>query len=140
MCFFPSISVHFAFISFHFACVSFHFPFISFQIPFISFHVACISCHFASVSFLSLTPDMAIENGNRYRVFYVQFLQPISLKESRKVPSVFALFMNIAIKKMHRKWCWQWCMWINVCVCVCNAVLYSMCIPSNHFLVNISFI
>ena len=42
---------------------------------------------------------MAIENGNR--VFYVQFLQPISLKESRKVPSVFALFMNIAVKKMH---------------------------------------
>ena len=97
--------MHVAFISFHVACVSFHFPFISFQIPFISFYVASISCHFASVSFhfaleiLSLTPDTAIENGNR--VFYVQFLQPISLKESRKVPSVFALFMNIAVKKMH---------------------------------------
>jgi hypothetical protein len=38
---------------------------------------------------LSLTPDMAIENGNR--VFYVQFLQPISLKESRKVPSAFGI-------------------------------------------------
>ena len=115
--------MHFALISFHFAFVSFHFPFISFQIPFISFHVAFISFHFASVSFLSLTPDMAIENGNR--VFYVQFLQPISLKESRKVPSEFALFMNIAIKKMHRKWCWQWCMWINVCVCAqCCAIFY----------------
>ena len=96
---------------FHFPFISFHFPFISFQFPFVSFHVAFISYHLASVSFhfaleiLSLTPDMAIENGNH--VFYVQFLQPILLKESRKVPSVFALFMNIAIKKMHRKWCWQ---------------------------------
>ena len=31
-------------------------------------------------------------------------------------------------------------MHVNKCVCVCNAVLYSMCIPSNHFLVNISFV
>ena len=140
--FFPFVPSMFVFIFLHFAFVFFHVPFISFQFPFISFYVAFISFHFASVSFhfaleiLSLTPDMAIENGNR--AFYVQFLQPISLKESRKVPSVFALFMNIAVKKMHRKWCWQWCMWINVCVC--NAVLYSMCIPSNHFLVNGSFV
>ena len=138
MCFFPSISVHFAFISFHFASVSFHFPFISFQIPFISFHVACISCHFASVSFLSLTPDMAIENGNRYRVFYVQFLQPISLKESRKVPSVFALFMNIAIKRCIGSSAGNYACEKSVCAMLC--VLYSMCIPSNHFLVNISFV
>ena len=108
---FVFISLHFAFVFFHFPFISFHFPFISFQFPFVSFHVAFISYHLASVSFhfaleiLSLTPDMAIENGNH--VFYVQFLQPILLKESRKVPSVFALFMNIAIKKMHRKWCWQ---------------------------------
>ena len=133
--FFPFVPSIFVFISLHFAFVFFHFPFISFQFPFISFHVAFISFHFASVSFLSLTPDMAIENGNR--AFYVQFLQPISLKESRKVPSEYALFMNIAIKKMHRKWCWQWCMWINVCVR--NAVLYSMCIPCNQFLVNRSY-
>ena len=127
--FFPFVPSIFVFISLHFAFVFFHFPFISFQFPFISFHVAFISFHLASVSFhfalaiLSLTPDMAIENGNR--AFYVQFLQPISLKESRKVPSVFALFINIAIKKMHRKWCWQWCMWINVCVCAqCCAIFY----------------
>ena len=92
------MSLHFAFVSFHFPFISFQFPFISFHVAFISFHLASVSFHFA-LEILSLTPDMAIENGNR--VFYVQFLQPISLKESRKVPSVFALFMNIAVKKMH---------------------------------------
>ena len=135
--FFPFVPSMFVFISLHFAFVFFHFPFMSFQFRFISFHVAFISFHLASVSFhfaleiLSLTPDMAIENGNH--VFYVQFLQPILLKESRKVPSVFALFMNIAIKKMHRKWCWQWCMWINVCV---RAMLcYILCaFPATNFL------
>ena len=99
--------MHFAFMSFHFAFVSFHFPFISFQFPFISFHVAFMAFHFASVSFhfaleiLSLTPDMAIENGNRHRVFYVQFLQPISLKESRKVPSAFGICF--AYEHSHQK-------------------------------------
>ena len=130
-------SKHNMFVFFHpFPCILHSCPFILHVFPFIfhsfpfNFHsypfmFAFISFHFASVSFLSLTPDMAIENGNRHRVFYVQFLQPISLKESRKVPSVFAWFMNIAIKKMHRKWCWQLCMWINVCVCVqCCAIFY----------------
>ena len=115
-----SVSIHVLWFCIHFLLISICFlSFVLHLLPFWAF----ISFHFASVSFLSLTPDMAIENGNR--VFYAQFLQPISLKESRKVPSVFALFMNIAIKKMHRKWCWQWCMWINVCACVqCCAIFY----------------
>jgi hypothetical protein len=42
---------------------------------------------------------MARENGNR--VFYVPFLQPISLKESRKVPSAFGICF--AYEHSHQK-------------------------------------
>ena len=101
------------------------FPFILHPFPFILLWKSCRS-----------PPDMAIENGNR--AFYVQFLQPISLKESRKVPSVFALFMNIAIKRCIGSSAGNYACEKSVCAMLC--VLYSMCIPSNHFLVNGSFV
>ena len=78
------------------ACFRFHAPFVPtcFVRP-----LGCFAVDFGQIPFHIVFAKKAIENGNR--VFYVQFLQPISLKESRKVPSVFALFMNIAVKKMH---------------------------------------
>jgi hypothetical protein len=67
---------------------------------------------------------MAIENGNR--VFYVQFLQPISLKESRKVPSAFGICF--AYEHSHQKNAWEVVlaiMHVNKCVCVqCCAIFY----------------